>query len=598
MAAGWRDPFPGGGNTVRRILLLLGLTAAAASAQSHETNFTINALLTQFLAPSVDAFGNACYSAATGTGTFGPFGSAAVSFSLPAGCFSTSFSLSVQFQNGGQFQAQGNVDFSSDAGQGTVLGSGTNTFIASNGTITFTLAEQGDPTTIGEPNSNFGITLTGSGMLFTYNIPYICGNATVTGSSDPNNCKIWLCQSSSPRLGPYTCVLLQVQGGIPKVIDWLYLTSPSLSIPTPMAGGATRALVFYGPGHPTDLIFVGSSPLAHSVCRDCPEARAAPNTTTSQFEIVTPFQAAAANYSATASCFDPTIACWLTVPTPTGAIAADSAAGITAQVDSAGLNPGAYFGNVSVSLDSGAVLNSPFDLLAVPPGPLLSLSETGVGFQAVAGAATPAAHIVTVSNAGTGTLAFSAAAVTYSGGSWLTVTSSAATAPAQLTIGANPAGLAPGVYKGRVDFRGTGVANLPQSLPVTLTVLASNAATGPLIAPTALVFVAAGNSPAPEVVQITNPSSQTLTVTTGTTLPPGTSTPQGNGWLSVSGSGATLTASQPVTETVTVNTAGLAAGVYTEPWTSTSRKPPAITPSRCCWWWRAAAANRRNCCRW
>ncbi|SPF56631.1 hypothetical protein SBA4_900001 [Candidatus Sulfopaludibacter sp. SbA4] len=463
--------------------------------------------------------------------------------------------MMLQFQSG-EIDLQGTVN-SSGTAQGLVT-RGTNMFAAATGTITFTYNVAGQP---GDPI--FAVSLTGSGSLFTYSIPAICGNANLPASSDANNCKILICQRIVQRsaFGAfYECVEILGKNGSYQALFY-HSYSPGQVIDTGQLGLSVTSIVeFNGPGAPSQII-PAPPPGAHSVCQDCPEAKAVANTV-SQFEIVTPLEATAANYSATASCFDPTIACWLTVPSPTGAIPAASAAGITVQTDSAGLNPGAYFGNVSVSLDSGAVMNSPFDILVVPSGPLLSLSQTGVGFQAVAGAAAPAAHIVTVSNAGTGTLAFSAAAATYSG-NWLAVTLSAGAAPAQLTIGANPAGLAPGVYKGRVDFRGTGVANLPQSLPVTLTVLASNAATGPVIAPTALVFVATGSSPAPQVVQITNPSSQTLTVTSGTTLPPGTSTPQGNGWLSVSGSGTSLTASQPVTETVTVTADGLAAGVYT-----------------------------------
>jgi uncharacterized protein (TIGR03437 family) len=71
-----------------------------------------------------------------------------------------------------------------------------------------------------------------------------------------------------------------------------------------------------------------------------------------------------------------------------------------------------------------------------------------------------------------------------------------------------------------------------------------------------LVFVAGKTTPAPQSVQLSNPSSRALTVSGNVAMA------RGSGWLSANASGTTVSPAQSLTETVTVNPAALAAGVY------------------------------------
>jgi uncharacterized protein (TIGR03437 family) len=119
--------------------------------------------------------------------------------------------------------------------------------------------------------------------------------------------------------------------------------------------------------------------------------------------------------------------------------------------------------------------------------------------------------------------------LTTSGGSWLSVATASAVAPASIAVAVNPAGLKLGTYTGAVTVNGVGAANNPQTVAVTLLV------TGPtsLIAtPPSLSFtVAAGaNPPRAQVVAIgSTASAQNFTVTSNArwllAAPPSSATP-------------------------------------------------------------------------
>jgi len=280
-------------------------------------------------------------------------------------------------------------------------------------------------------------------------------------------------------------------------------------------------------------------------------------------EIITPLQSIAAGYTASATCSSAAANCWITIPTASGNIAASSGAAITAVVDPRGLPPGTYTASVaitispSVGLGPSRLLNVPVTLALAAPGPYLMLSQTGLQFQAGSGATSVPAQSVSVSNAGSGTLNYAASASTLAG-NWLSVSPASGTTtsePAQVSIQANPAGLAPGVYSGLVNISAPGAVNGTQSVEVTLTV--SGTPPPPSLSANALVFVApAGTNPQAQTVQVLNPSNQTLTTAVSIGYP------NGGGWLTTTASGNSVTAAQPLTETVAVSIAGLAPGTY------------------------------------
>jgi uncharacterized protein (TIGR03437 family) len=283
-----------------------------------------------------------------------------------------------------------------------------------------------------------------------------------------------------------------------------------------------------------------------------------PVSSTIPIEIATPFASVASSYTAAATCAAGTANCWITIPISGGNIAAASRTAITAIINPQTLQPGTYAANIAITVTPTGgqpfTVNQPIPFALAPAGPNLVLSQSGVQFVAASGSNAPPAQSIAVSNSGTGTLNFTATASTLSG-NWLTASPTSGTAPAQVSIQANPTGLAPGTYSGLVQFTGTGAVNGSQAVEVTLTV--STAGPGPSISSNALVFVStAGSVPPSQTVTLSTSSTQNQTA--GTTI----SFSSGNGWFTATASAGTVTAAQPLAETIAVNPAGLKTGVY------------------------------------
>jgi hypothetical protein len=114
--------------------------------------------------------------------------------------------------------------------------------------------------------------------------------------------------------------------------------------------------------------------------------------------------------------------------------------------------------------------------------PAIILSSATATFAASAGAASPAAQSVTISNGGTGTLSgLATGSIVYGSGQtggWLAASLSGATAPATLTLTPTTGTLAAGTYTANVPVTATvsGVTNSPQSVNLTLTIGPATAA--------------------------------------------------------------------------------------------------------------------------
>jgi uncharacterized protein (TIGR03437 family) len=285
----------------------------------------------------------------------------------------------------------------------------------------------------------------------------------------------------------------------------------------------------------------------------------------SSLTITPPWQPVPMTYTASATC--PGLPqCWLSIPTATGMIPAFTKTPIRVTLDPPVSAAGVFPGNVALTLTpagSAAVTQTlPLNAIVTSPGPYLALSQTGLQFQAATGANGGASQNVSVFNQGTGSMPFTTAVSTTSGGNWLSVTGSG-TVPAAgssiLTLTANPTGLNTGVYYGRVDVLAPSAVAAPQSIIVALNVQAPSGSLPPVIAPAGLVYVASGEANlTSQTIQVTNPSSAPMTVTVST--PPATFyTPQPPQ--------ATIGAGQSATFTVSVSRSGLTAGVYQGPLT-------------------------------
>jgi uncharacterized protein (TIGR03437 family) len=277
------------------------------------------------------------------------------------------------------------------------------------------------------------------------------------------------------------------------------------------------------------------------------------------FNIITPIQSSSSTYTATPVCANaPT--CWISVPVSSGSIAASSRAAITVVVSPEGLPPGVYTGSVDTAITSksGApsMLTTSVTAIVSAPSAMLALSQPGVQFQATAGSTAPQSGLLAVSNAGSGSMTFTATAATLSGGNWLSISAASGTAPADVILQAQPSGLAPGQYFGTVKVTAAGALNSPQEVSVVLTVLATPNGSAQ-ISPSSLSFVApASGNPSSQTVQVIDSSSETYTVSTVLSFA------EGNDWFTATPSASTVSSTQPLTESVAVNSSGLAAGTY------------------------------------
>ena len=247
---------------------------------------------------------------------------------------------------------------------------------------------------------------------------------------------------------------------------------------------------------------------------------------------------------------------WLTV-SPTNGSAPGN---LVVSVTTTGLAVGTYTGTISIT-PSGGSTNTPQTIpvtLVVSNTALLVLSPSAATFTDTIGSSGSSFQNLAVTSTDGTAIPFSVAASTSVGQNWLLVSSNSGTTPNNLSITANPAGLAVGTYTGSVTITATAgtVANSPQTFPVTLNVVSSNTLS---VTPASLTFTQATGGSAPP--------SQTLSVTSsgasGTggqiTFAATVSLNQGAGWLTVTPSNSTT----PATLTVTANGASLTAGTYT-----------------------------------
>ena len=255
---------------------------------------------------------------------------------------------------------------------------------------------------------------------------------------------------------------------------------------------------------------------------------------------------------------------WLTV-TSGGTIGPVGHATVAVTVNPASLQPGTYTGAVAIAGSfPGSPLSVPVVVTVTGSKPLLTLSQNGLFFRASAGGPAPPSQGFTVSNGGVGTLSWAAAASTFGGGSWLSVSPTAGSATASsstaVSVQVNTAGLAAGTYYGQVQVSASGVPNSPQSVSVVLNVAASAINVDPDVRPTGLIFVGragATGSLTAQKVNITNLGSTAVTYNATVSYGSGT------GWLSVSPASGSIASGTPSSPAVTATIGKLSPGVYT-----------------------------------
>jgi uncharacterized protein (TIGR03437 family) len=230
--------------------------------------------------------------------------------------------------------------------------------------------------------------------------------------------------------------------------------------------------------------------------------------------------------------------------------------------DPTNLTAGTYQGTVTISspnaITPALTVNVSFVVQAAVAA-RLSVASQNLSFSAVQGSAAQTGQLQ-IANPGGGTLYFSASSTTSTGGAWLSVSPSSGTAtpsaPATLSISADPGSLAAGTYQGIISITGAGSTS---KVAVTLSITAPTAVI--LLSQSGLAFTAVsqGGAPLPETFGILNTGQGSMNWSaTASTLSGGAN------WLQISPASGTVT--QPYldvsTVNVTIDPTGLAAGDY------------------------------------
>jgi len=185
---------------------------------------------------------------------------------------------------------------------------------------------------------------------------------------------------------------------------------------------------------------------------------------------------------------------------------------VTIQPTISGLAAGTTY-TASIPVTATGVGNSPQSIqvsFTVSQAPTIALTPGSVVFTDTLGTGLPAVAAVQVTNGGTGSLPLSLGTITYGAGAsgWLSASLGSATAPTTVTLQVLSA-LAAGQYTASVPVIGTGAANSPQNISITLSVVA------PDLSPTGLAGPATATIGQSVVVSITEANLGTLSVVGG-----------------------------------------------------------------------------------
>lgn len=254
---------------------------------------------------------------------------------------------------------------------------------------------------------------------------------------------------------------------------------------------------------------------------------------------------------------------------------ATAPANVTLTVSTAGLPPGTYVANVPLRAPGAALTPEIVAVtLQVSLAPSIKLSASSVGFTGTAGGANPAPAAVQVSNGGGGTLiGLISGPIQYGFGAsgWLTESLAASTAPTQLDLAVNTAGIPAGTYTASVPVQAADTTIPPSSVTVTLT-LGARPTVKFSLGTVNFVGLTGSPAPSPQSALVTNSGGGQLTGLAVGVISYG---PGGSGWLT----GTLGTTTAPATLLLTANHAGLAPGVYTASVPVSSSAPNALGAS-------------------
>lgn len=254
---------------------------------------------------------------------------------------------------------------------------------------------------------------------------------------------------------------------------------------------------------------------------------------------------------------------WITSLTPaSGTTTKNAPVSVQVQVNTSGLQVGAYNDTILVSSSAGNI-PIPVSLFVAASGPILALDATGVLFQAIEGGGSTATQNIKVLNLGDPNSTVSWSATVVSGTNWLSLVSSSGTATSSvpgvltLALAPNATQLTPGPYYAIVKITDSNSRNSPQYITAVLNLQPGNAAPAPYLAPGGLFFTTSvgGAVPPAQEVQINTSSTSTVSFTAAA------STFGTGNWLITPVAGP-VSGQSAASIAVAVDPTGLAAGIY------------------------------------
>jgi uncharacterized protein (TIGR03437 family) len=155
---------------------------------------------------------------------------------------------------------------------------------------------------------------------------------------------------------------------------------------------------------------------------------------------------------------------WMTVSPASGTAPST----LSVAISPAGLSAGTYTGSLQIAATGAS--NTPASIgvtLTVTEAPAsLAVAPQTLAFQYTYGGALPPAQNLAITNAGGGTLAWTASTSAY----WLGASAASGGAPASLAVSVNPVNLAAGTYTESVTITAAGATGSPAQISVTLVV--------------------------------------------------------------------------------------------------------------------------------
>jgi uncharacterized protein (TIGR03437 family) len=160
-------------------------------------------------------------------------------------------------------------------------------------------------------------------------------------------------------------------------------------------------------------------------------------------------------------------ASWLSISPSSGTATST----LTVSVSPGSLTAGTYTGSIQIA--STGASNTPlsigvtFTVTQAPPS--LAIAPQALTFNYTVGSAAPAAQSVSITNAGSGALSWTASSSDY----WIVLSAASGGAPGALSVSINPANLAAATYTSAVQITAAGATGSPASVAITLVVQGS-----------------------------------------------------------------------------------------------------------------------------